>query len=103
MPFKPGEGPSRGLLRDCKTFSNLREPSFEALVEMLSHLVVNVLCLGGGLRVSAASPFRWRINQTQGPPENNVVIFQNHTIFCSRCVSSMRVLKYTHFFLLKNF
>ena len=33
--FQPGEGPSRGLLRDCKTSCNLREPSFEALVGMV--------------------------------------------------------------------
>ena len=29
--FQPGEGPGRGLLRDCKTLDNLREPSFKAL------------------------------------------------------------------------
>ena len=33
--FQPGEGPSRGLLCDCKTSRNLREPLFEALVSML--------------------------------------------------------------------
>ena len=26
------DSPSRGLLRDCKTSRNLREPSFEALI-----------------------------------------------------------------------
>ena len=30
--FQPGEGPSRGLLSDCKTSRNLRQPSFQALV-----------------------------------------------------------------------
>ena len=30
--FQPEEGPSRGLLRDCKTSRNLREGSLEALV-----------------------------------------------------------------------
>ena len=29
--FQPGEGPSRGLLRDCDTSRNLRQPSSEAL------------------------------------------------------------------------
>ena len=30
--FQPGEGPSRGLLSDCKTCRNIREGSFEALL-----------------------------------------------------------------------
>ena len=29
--FQPGEGPSRGLLCDCKTSLNLRQPWFEAV------------------------------------------------------------------------
>ena len=32
MGFQPGEGPSRGLHRDCEIFSNLHQPSFQALV-----------------------------------------------------------------------
>ena len=32
--FQPGEGPSRGLLRDCKTSRNLRVGSFEALISI---------------------------------------------------------------------
>ena len=31
--FQPGEGPNRGLLCDCKTWHNLRQPSFQALVQ----------------------------------------------------------------------
>ena len=31
LSFQPGEGPSRGFLRDCKTSRNLRQPSFAAL------------------------------------------------------------------------
>ena len=39
--YQPGEGPSRGLLCDCKVSRNLRKPSFEALISR-GHIMCNV-------------------------------------------------------------
>ena len=41
--FQTGEGPSRGLLHDCEIFTNLREPSFEALLHS-GHSGASVRC-----------------------------------------------------------
>ena len=42
--FQPGEGPRRGLLRDCKTLHDLRQPSFQAQLSS-----VQLQCGNGGV------------------------------------------------------
>ena len=74
MRFRPGEGPSRGLLRDCKTLRNLREPSLEALIITvsgvplhpavhMSHVVSALQCLLPDWFLSSAS-----LHHHQPPP-----------------------------------
>ena len=46
-PFQSGGGPSRGLLRDCKTLRNLRDGSFEAL-SLDEHVLTSPFCRPAG-------------------------------------------------------